>query len=206
MGGFCQSIVPQRVVFCSSSHFSLSPGAEESVRLDKASAISAPARFSIHLTESSSCEGEIGSILVDSIISTEENLSKSRELHWHLHQERCVSDKVGLCFTYYIPISCDQNPCRVTENDSETEHAKGRQAIEFSICTMQCSKKTWQCLSVLNLPQGKHYFFWHKVTFCVVQPLLCPHFPIKEKQLPGCSTLLPLICSMCLLLHLSKTT
>lgn len=46
------SIVLQRILFCSSSHFSLSPGAEASVRLDKASAIAAPARFRIHLIES----------------------------------------------------------------------------------------------------------------------------------------------------------
>ena len=46
--------------------------------------------------------------------------------------------------------------------------------IYVYIYTIQCSKKTWQCLSVLNLPQGKHCFFWHKVFLCCAAPVVSP--------------------------------
>lgn len=74
------------------------------------------------------------------------------------------------------------------------------------VYTIQCSTKTWQCLSVLNLPQGKHYFFWHKSSdfLCCAAPVVSP-LSHQKKRPPGCSTLLRFICSVYLLLHLSKT-
>ena len=213
------SIVLQRILFCSSSHFSLSPGAEASVRLDKASAIAAPARFRIHLIESFELWkrnwGHPGGFKYFNR-KIHQNLGNRIVISTYLHQERCVSHKVGLCFMY-IPRSCDQNPCRVTENDSETEHTKRRQAIEFSmtptwymylyhsmlkknVAMSECPKSATR--------QTLLYFFWHKVTFCAVQPCspcYVPTFPSQKKRLPGCSTLLPFICSMYVLLHLSKT-